>query len=296
MAQIKGVNCPFVISKNVCTFAINYKHKKCYTQFTDMRNTLFILILFFACQSLYSQGNFEAKLFITSEKDTLRYRELLPENFNPQEKYPLVLFLHGAGERGSDNQAQLTHGSMMFTNPVNREKYPAIVLYPQCPKESFWSFEKRPEGTLDAKAFPANYAIASILQAVKDLLDSYIANGSVDTDRIYIMGLSMGGMGTFDMACRFPDVFAAAIPICGGINPERLKATAGKVKFRIYHGDKDDVVPVENSRKAYRALKEYGAEVEYFEIVGCNHGSWDPAFNQAGFLSWLFQQTKKDFK
>jgi predicted peptidase len=258
-----------------------------------MRNAFFIFILFFAGQMVYSQGDFEAKIFVTSNKDTLRYRELLPENYNPRQKYPLVLFLHGAGERGSDNQAQLTHGSRMFTNPVNMEKYPAIVLIPQCPTNYFWSLERRPEGRLDVNSFPANYTIPSIMQSVKDMLDKYIAAGSVDTDRIYIMGLSMGGMGTFDMACRFPDVFAAAIPICGGVNPERLKAAAGKVKFRIYHGDKDDTVPVENSRKAYRTLKEYGANVELIEFVGCNHNSWDPAFNQPDFLSWLFNQKKR---
>ena len=252
-----------------------------------------IFILCFAGQLVYSQGDYLAKEFITSNKDTLRYRELLPENFKPEQKYPLVLFLHGAGERGSDNQSQLIHGSRMFTNPVNREKYPAIVLYPQCPINYFWPFERRPEGKLDSGAFPVDYKISSILQAVKDLLDQHIAKGSVDTDRIYIVGLSMGGMGTFDMACRFPDVFAAAIPICGGVNTERLKATAGKVKFRIYHGDKDDTVPVENSRKAYQALKSSGADVEYIEFVGCNHASWDPAFNQPDFLSWLFQQKKR---
>ena len=258
-----------------------------------MKSTFLVLTLLFAGQLVYSQGDFEAKLYVTPNNDTLRYRELLPENYNPKQKYPLVLFLHGAGERGSDNQTQLTHGSMMFTNPVNREKYPAIVLYPQCPNDSFWAFDKRPEGPLDAGAFPANYKISSILQEVKDLLDKYIASGSVDTKRIYIMGLSMGGMGTFDMACRFPDVFAAAIPICGGVNPERLKAAAGKVKFRIYHGDKDSTVPVENSRAAYRALKKFGADVEYFEIIGCDHPSWNPAFNQPDFLSWLFQQRKE---
>ena len=263
-----------------------------------MRNVYFILglILFFAGQSVYSQEDFEAKLFITSNNDTLRYRELLPENYNPQQKYPLVLFLHGAGERGSDNRAQLTHGSMMFTNPVNREKYPAIVLIPQCPANSFWPFDLRPEGKLDFSVFPADYPISSVLQSVKYLLDKYIAAGSVDTNRIYILGLSMGGMGTFDMVCRFPDLFAAAIPICGGVNPDRLKAAAGKVKFRIYHGDKDSVVPVENSRKAYRALKKYGADVEYFEIIGCDHASWNPAFNQPDFLSWLFEQKKDDKK
>ena len=254
---------------------------------------IFSLILFFAGQFVYSQVNFEARLFVATNSDTLKYQELLPENYNSQQKYPLVLFLHGAGERGSDNQAQLTHGSLMFTNPVNQEKYPAIVLFPQCPNNSFWPFELRPDVKFDINAFPVDYKISSVMQAVKDLLDKYIASGSVDTDRIYIMGLSMGGMGTFDMVCRFPDVFAAAIPICGGVNPERLKSAAGKVKFRIFHGDKDFVVPVDNSRKAYCALKKYGADVEYFEIVGCDHASWNPAFNQPDFLSWLFNQKKK---
>ena len=124
-----------------------------------MRNIFLLFILFFATQFTYSQEKFEAKIFV-SNKDTLKYRELLPENYNPQQKYPLVLFLHGAGERGSDNQAQLIHGSMMFTNPVNREKYPAIVLFPQCPKERFWAFEKRPE-KFDINAFPAGFTISS---------------------------------------------------------------------------------------------------------------------------------------
>ena len=259
-----------------------------------MRTVFFIFILCLAGQSVYSQGEYKAKLYITPSKDTLRYRELLPENYQPQAKYPLVLFLHGAGERGADNQAQLTHGAMMFTNPVNREKYPAIVLFPQCPKERFWPFDKQPKDLSDNRIFPANYPISSTLQLVKNLLDQYIAAGNVDTDRIYILGLSMGGMGTFDMVCRFPDLFAAAIPICGGIHPERLQVAAGKVKFRIFHGDKDTVVPVEYSRQAYSTLKDCGADVEYFEIVGCNHASWDPAFNRPDFLPWLFTQKKNN--
>ena len=237
-----------------------------------MRNTFLTFILLFIAQLVYSQGDFEAKIYVSPNGDTLRYRELLPDNFNSNQKYPLVLFLHGAGERGFDNQAQLFHGSKMFTNPVNKEKYPSIVIYPQCPTGVFWS---------------------SSLQAIKDVLDQHINKGYVDTKRIYIMGLSMGGMGTFEMVIRFPDMFAAAIPICGGTNTERLKVAAGKVKFRIYHGDKDNVVPVENSRKAYRALKEYGADVEYTEFIGCDHDSWNPAFNRPDYLSWLFKQKKK---
>ena len=91
---------------------------------------------------------------------------------------------------------------------------------------------------------------------------------------------------------RFPDTFAAAVPICGTVNPVRL-ADAANVRFRIFHGDADNVVPVEGSREAYRALKNLGAEVEYIEFPGCNHGSWNPAFNYPGFMEWIFAQRKR---
>ena len=139
---------------------------------------------------------------------------------------------------------------------------------------------------------PAEVPLSPVFQAVKELLDTYLARPDVDKSRIYVMGISMGGMGTFDMAVRYPDIFAAAIPICGSVNPERLKA-AKQVKFRIFHGDADDVVTPEGSRQAYKTLKTVGADVEYIEFPGCNHGSWNPAFNYPGFMDWLFAQKKK---
>ena len=114
----------------------------------------------------------------------------------------------------------------------------------------------------------------------------------MDRNRIYVVGLSMGGMATYDLAVRFPDTFAAAVPICGTVNPVRL-ADAANVRFRIFHGDADNVVPVEGSREAYKALKNLGVEVEYIEFPGCNHGSWNPAFNYPGFMEWVFAQRKR---
>ena len=136
-----------------------------------------------------------------------------------------------------------------------------------------------------------NEPITPIFQTVKDLLDTYLAMPQVDKSRIYIIGLSMGGMGTFDMAVRFTEIFAAAVPNCGTVNVARLKA-AKSVKFRIFHGDADNVVTPEGSRAAYRTLKKEGADVEYIEFPGCNHGSWNPAFNYPDFMSWLFSQKK----
>lgn len=236
-------------------------------------------------------GKYRAEVFTGKSGMELNYRVLFPANWETGGDFPLVLFLHGAGERGGDNLSQLTHGAKMFTNPVNMDNFPAVVLFPQCPADLYWAFDKRPEGGFGADAFPENYPASGILETVRELTGHFIANGKIDPDRVYVMGLSMGGMGTFDLVCRYPEMFAAAIPICGGINPERL-AAAKNVKFRIFHGDEDNVVPVENSRKAYSALKKAGADVEYIEFAGVNHASWNPAFNYPGFMEWLFSQKK----
>lgn len=256
-----------------------------------MNKLLLILLCLSGTLHVHAAGGYEAKNFIASPGDTLRYRILFPPEFDATQKYPLVLFLHGAGERGDDNTRQLTHGSCMFTNPVNREKYPAVVLFPQCPADKYWFTDKRPE-TFSPERFPENPPLSGSLKQVTGLLYTYLDSGYIDSRRIYIIGISMGGMATFDMICRNPGLFAAAIPICGMINPKRLKEANIQTAVRIYHGDADRTVPVEGSRKAYTALKEGGGNVEYTEFPGCHHDSWNPAFNRPDFLSWLFKQTK----
>lgn len=252
---------------------------------------LLSVLLLFSLEFVAAQDEYERSVFVSSLGDSLNYRLLEPEVMQAGEKYPLVLFLHGAGERGNDNEKQLTHGGQMFLNPVNREKYPAFVLFPQCPESGYWAYENRPQSFIPTQ-MPVGKEMPSVFQAVKELLDMYLANPQVDKSRIYIMGLSMGAMGTYDMVSRFPDIFAAAVPICGTVNPTRLSA-ARNVAFRIFHGDADDVVPVAGSRQAYKVLKAAGASVEYIEFPGCNHGSWNPAFNYPDFIKWLFTQKKK---
>lgn len=252
---------------------------------------LLSVLLLFSLEFVAAQDEYERSVFVSSLGDSLNYRLLEPEVMQAGEKYPLVLFLHGAGERGNDNEKQLTHGGQMFLNPVNREKYPAFVLFPQCPESGYWAYENRPQSFIPTQ-MPVGKEMPSVFQAVKELLDMYLANPQVDKSRVYIMGLSMGAMGTYDMVSRFPDIFAAAVPICGTVNPTRLSA-ARNVAFRIFHGDADDVVPVAGSRQAYKALKAAGASVEYIEFPGYNHGSWNPAFNYPDFMKWLFTQKKK---
>ena len=245
--------------------------------------------------------SFLKKQFTTQNGYKLNYRVLLPADYCPEQKYPVILFLHGAGERGNDNEKQLVHGWDLFTNLQNRADYPAIVLAPQCPEQpdvptkNYWVAIKRPVTPQERmfRTFPANAPITEPLAAVKELLDSYIAKGVVDTKRIYVTGLSMGGMGTFDLVCRYPNLFAAAVPICGAVNTDRLARYKGKPPFRLFHGADDDVVLPKFSQEAYKTLKSIGAEVQYTEYPGVNHGSWVPAFKEPDFLSWMFKQVKK---
>lgn len=256
-----------------------------------MKKHLVFLVMFWSLLGLtYGQTEFEKKVYVTASNDSLNYRLLRPEVEQEGEKYPLVLFLHGSGERGSDNEKQLFHGSQMWLNPVNRENYPAFVLVPQCPESGYWAYTDRPS-SFEPDQMPSDIPLSPVFRTLKELIDTYLAMPQVDKKRVYVIGLSMGAMGTYDLAIRYPEIFAAAIPICGTVNPTRLSA-AKDVKFRIFHGDADTVVPVSGSRQAYKALKAAGADIEYIEFPGVTHGSWNPAFTQPDFMSWLFSQKK----
>lgn len=237
--------------------------------------------------TLFSRETFQA-----SSGLSLNYRALQPATIEADTRYPLVIFLHGSGERGNDNESQLRYGADQFLTSQNRADYPAFVLFPQCPSENFWPFESQP-ASFDATTFPTDYPISTSNQAVKELIDYYLQNEPVDPDRVYIVGISMGGMGTFDLACRFPETFAAAVPICGGIQVDRIDSRTKRVYWRLFHGDADGVVPVNNSRSAYEALLEAGATVEYVEIPGGDHFIWSGVFAREDFLPWIFGKRRQ---
>ncbi|MBP1637427.1 MAG: Phospholipase/carboxylesterase [Bacteroidetes bacterium] len=255
-----------------------------------MKKILVGFVLIIMNIGLFAQNEIFLRKEFIFKGDTLKYRVLLPEKYDKTQKYPLVVFLHGSGERGNDNEKQLVHGAALFAKEQNRLDYPSIVLFPQCPQNASWvNIPVRVGNTID---FPEKPLITKPLFLVKKLVDSYSKNEAVDKKRIYVLGLSMGGMGTFDLICRYPKYFAAAIPICGGVYDTRLKK-AKKMPIRIFHGGADTVVSNEHSRNAFIELKAEGStRVEYIEFPGVGHDSWTNAFAYPDFLSWMYYQSK----
>lgn len=231
------------------------------------------------------------KEYFVSGIDTLRYRILWPGNFNETKQYPVVLFLHGAGERGHDNEKQLVHGSDLFLQ--KRDKFPAIVIFPQCSTDDYWANVKM-QATEKGRKFIFQHGGSpnKSLKLTSDLLDSFINETFVDKNRIYIGGLSMGGMGTFELVSRRPDTFAAAFAICGGGSPESAEKYAEKVPFWVFHGANDDVVPPKYSKIMVEAIQKAGGDVKFTLYPDANHNSWDQAFAEPELLSWLFSNKK----
>ncbi len=229
---------------------------------------------------------FEPRQFADESGNVLKYRLLKPTKYNVNRQYPLVLFLHGAGERGDDNKVQLVHGMKEFLDPARRENMPCYVVAAQCPAGKRWvevdwsaPSSKMPEQASD-----------SLGLAIK-LVQSMIETAAVDPNRVYITGLSMGGYGTWDAVARHPEIFAAAAPICGGGDP----ATAPRFKhvaLWAFHGDQDQAVKVERSRQMIEALKEAGGEPKYTEYAGVGHDSWTQTYRNQEFHDWLFAQRR----
>lgn len=255
----------------------------------------FITLLIVSTASAQGTSLYKQKVF-TSGHESLNYRIMYPAKYDVNKKYPVVLVLHGAGERGHDNKKQLVHGSKLFADSVNRAKYPAFVIFPQCPESDFWVKIKRddsPADSLGKFTFVSNEPMGPSLSLVEKLIDSFARTPQVDTKRIYIGGLSMGGMGTFELLWRKPKFFAAAFPICGGGDPDKVRIYAKNYPVWVFHGDSDSVVPVSNSRLMVNTLKKAGANVRYSEYAGVKHDSWTNAFAEPELLEWLFKQERK---
>jgi predicted peptidase len=213
------------------------------------------------------------------------YRLLKPEKIEPGKKYPVVLFLHGAGERGNDNKLQLKYLPTWLASDENRQKFPCFVLAPQCPNGQKWSdVDWGAKGSIPMKD------VTPAMQAAVMQLDKLIQEEPVDAKRVYLTGLSMGGYGSWDLAERTPERFAALAPICGGGDDSRADRLV-KVPVWAWHGDADTAVPVERSRKMIEAIKAAGGNPKYTELKGVGHDSWTKAYTDPeGVVPWMFEQ------
>jgi lysophospholipase L1-like esterase/dienelactone hydrolase len=230
--------------------------------------------------------DYEARTFSAPDGTTLGYRLLSPKNYDKAQKYPLVVFLHGAGERGDNNSAQLRHGAPLFAKPEVREKFPCFIFAPQCPNDQTWSAVK---GWTDPVSYSEEPKPA--MKLALGAIDSLMKEFSIDPDRVYVTGLSMGGFGTWDLITREPGRWAAAAPICGGGDPSRIAVAKG-IPVWAFHGMKDPTVPVARSQEMFAALKAVGGQPLYSEYPYVSHDSWSTAYGEPMFLPWMFAQRR----
>ena len=228
---------------------------------------------------------------LTIGATTYPYTVYVPRDFDPKRRWPVILFLHGAGERGDDGrrQMQIGVGAAIRSHP---ERVPAIVVVPQAPIDG--------RGLGD----PAGAAMSALDRSIAEL------NG--DRDRVYLTGLSMGGYGAWHLALAHPDRFAAVAVVCGGLLPHETATSVRqspltmnasdpyaftahalrRLPIWIFHGADDPVIPVTESRQMADALRNHAADVRYTEFPGVGHNAWDSAYGQAELWTWLFAQRR----
>jgi predicted peptidase len=221
---------------------------------------------------------FTARIYKNNHREKMPYRLFIPPGYDKSRKYPLIIWLHGAGGAGDDNLLQISgdqiSGTRLWTKPENQMRHPAFVLVPQ--SAGGWASSN---GT----------QVSTEERLVIEILNSLKSEFSIDSKRVYIAGQSNGGFGTWDMISKRPELFAAAIPLCGGGNPI-LASNLIFMPIWAFHGDQDDVIPVTQTRQMIAAIKNLGGVPRYTEYKGVDHDVWTPAFKEPGLVDWLFAQ------
>jgi len=236
----------------------------------------FIAVLIFASafaipatpQNIQHTGNFSGTVIQRVSSDYLLY---LPDEYSEasRELWPLVVFLHGSGERGNDLEKVKVNGPPKLVQ--EGRDFPFILLSPQCPQKQDFDTE-----------------------TVFSLIEHIVKEYKVDTDRIYVTGLSMGGWATWDLAMAHPDYFAAIAPICGRVNrnyPERA-AEIKDLPVWVFHGAMDDIVPILDAARMVNALKNAGSSVKFTIYPTTGHDAWTETYNNPEFYDWLLKQKK----
>ena len=225
---------------------------------------------------------FVARSFKAPTGTAMPYRLFIPETDARKKPLPLIVYLHGGGGVGADNLKQIsggnTTGTHVWTTAEAQRKHPAFVVAPQMPEGQQW-------------ATPSSAALSASAQTVLDLIAALSREFAIDPDRVYLTGQSLGGYGTWDIISKRPDLFAAAVPLCGGGDPSRVLA-ARRMAIWAFHGAKDEVVPVSGSRDLVAALKQAGSPVKYTEYPDAAHNVWLRAYVEPDLAEWLFSQRR----
>jgi len=229
----------------------------------------------------------EAREWKAPDGTVVKYRWSAPENPEKGKTYPLVLFLHGAGERGGDNAAQLKHGVTPLLEGAKKLGEPCFLIAPQCPADRWWAPISMQTMRLNAADQPN-----PLLEAVLALVDDTLKTQPVDAKRFYVTGLSMGGYATWDLLGRVPKRIAAAIPICGGGDPAQV-AKFKDIPVWAFHGETDPTVPVKSTKDMIAALEQAGGKPKATYYPGVGHNSWTRAYDDPETIRWLFGQRRK---
>lgn len=231
--------------------------------------------------------NFEPRTYQGPQGQKLPYLLLKPADYRAEagKRYPLLVFLHGAGERGTDNGLQILHGREFFLAAA--KEHGCFVVAPQCPPNARWveiDWAARSHRMPEKPSVPMGLLL--------DLLPKVMNEFAIDPQRVYVMGLSMGGYGTWDMIQRRPELFAAAVPICGG-GDVTLAPSIARVPVWTFHGGRDGVVPTSRSRDMIEAMRKSGGKPRYTESPEVGHDEWNVAFKEPELAKWLFAQQRQ---
>ena len=225
---------------------------------------------------------FRKQVYTDKQGNKMPYRLFVPANYDPGQKYALIFWLHGGNGRGSDNLKQISggneNGTHVWTTPANQAQLRALVLAPQCPEERFWSE-------------PETNGISPQLQMALDILASVQKEFSIDPDRIYLAGQSMGGLGVWALLQSQPDRWAAALVLCAFDNFTNPKAMA-RVPLWVFQGDADMVVPANLVRQMVKDLNKSGVRPRYSEYHNAGHDVWERVFVEPDLVSWLAAQKR----
>jgi predicted peptidase len=237
---------------------------------------------------------FQAKTYIAASGDTIPYRFLPPEGYDSDQQYPLVLCLHGGAGRGRDNLRNIggCKPARVLSEPDMRTRYPSFLLVPQAPPESSFGYAIDEETTADrdSRGRPTGEGIYKDIVA---LIQDVAVRWSVDSNRIYVAGQSMGGSGSWHLAVRHPNLFAAVLPITGAVSTPYADSLVG-IPIWAFHGALDKSVPVQSTRDMVAAVNSAGGTARYTEFEGVGHNCWHQVFDDPEVLEWLFAQRRSE--